>query len=512
MERLVIFDTTLRDGEQSPGASMTQEEKLRIALQLERLGVDVMEAGFAASSQGDFDAIHQIAQHVRESTVCSLARASLRDIERAGEAIRPAERKRIHTFIATSPLHMEKKLRMTPEEVLERAVAAVKAAKNYTDDVEFSAEDGYRSELDFLARICEATIAAGATTVNIPDTVGYATPELYGEFLRALRERVPNSDKAIWSVHCHNDLGMATANSLAGVKVGGARQIECTINGLGERAGNCALEEVVMAVRTRRDYFGLETGIHCEQIVPASKLVSSITGFPVQPNKAVVGANAFAHASGIHQDGVLKSRETYEIMRAQDVGWSTNKIVLGKLSGRNAFRQRVKELGIPLSSEAELNDAFLRFKDLADRKSQIFDEDIQALFRGSDKRRQRDRYEFVSITQQSETGERPTATVVWTEDGVEKRSTADGNGPVDASLRAIEAEVNSGAEMLLYSVNAITGGTESLGDVTVRLSKGGRVVNGTGADPDIIAASAKAYLNALSKLATEAPCNPQHAV
>ena len=466
MERLVIFDTTLRDGEQSPGASMTQEEKLRIALQLERLGVDVMEAGFAASSQGDFNAIHQIAQHVRESTVCSLARANLRDIERAGEAIKPAERRRIHTFIATSPLHMEKKLRMTPDEVLERAVAAVKAACQYTDDVEFSAEDGYRSELDFLARVCEATIAAG----------------------------------------------MATANSLAGVKIGGARQIECTINGLGERAGNCALEEVVMAVHTRRDYFDLETGIHCEQIVPASKLVSSITGLPIQPNKAVVGANAFAHASGIHQDGVLKSRETYEIMRAEDVGWSTNKIVLGKLSGRNAFRQRVKELGIPLASEAELNDAFLRFKDLADKKSQIFDEDIQALFRDNETRRKRDRYEFVSLVQSSETGERPTATVVWTEDGVEKRSSADGNGPVDASLRAIEAEVKSGAEMLLYSVNAITGGTESLGDVTVRLSKGGRVVNGTGADADIIAASAKAYLNALSKLASEAFCNPQHSV
>lgn len=511
-DRLVIFDTTLRDGEQSPGASMTQEEKLRIALQLERLGVDVMEAGFAASSQGDFEAINQIARHVKDSTVCSLSRAYIKDIERAGEAIKPAERRRIHTFIATSPVHMEMKLRMTPEQVYERAIEAVKACTAYTDDIEFSAEDGYRSDPEFLARICEAVIKAGATTVNIPDTVGYATPELYGAFLKDLRERVPNADKAIWSVHCHNDLGMATANSLAGVKIGGARQIECTINGLGERAGNCALEEVVMAVRTRRDYFDLETGIHCEQIVPASKLVSSITGFPIQPNKAVVGANAFAHASGIHQDGVLKSRETYEIMRAEDVGWSANKIVLGKLSGRNAFRQRVKELGIPLASEAELNEAFMRFKDLADRKSQIFDEDIQALFKGTVDSKKRDQYEFVSLRQESETGEQPKATVVWMEDGVEKTSTAAGNGPVDATFKAIEAKVNSGAEMALYSVNAISGSTDSLGDVTVRLSKAGRIVNGVGADPDIIAASAKAYLNALSKLAGEHPCNPQHTV
>ena len=511
-DRLIIFDTTLRDGEQSPGASMTKEEKLRIALQLERLGVDVIEAGFAASSQGDFDAIEQIARHVKESTVCSLSRAHARDIERAGEAIKAAQRRRIHTFIATSPLHMKMKLRMEPEEVLARAVEAVKACTAYTDDVEFSPEDGYRSDPEFLYRVCEAVIAAGATTINIPDTVGYATPELYGAFIRDLREHVPNSDKAVWSVHCHNDLGMATANSLAGVKIGGARQIECAVNGLGERAGNCALEEVVMAVRTRRDYFGLDLGIHTEQIVPTSKLVSSITGFPIQPNKAVVGANAFAHASGIHQDGVLKSRETYEIMRAEDVGWTANKIVLGKLSGRNAFKQRVKELGIPLASEAELNEAFLRFKDLADRKSQIFDEDIEALFKGKRETGVQDKYTFVSLHQESETGESPTATVVWIEDGVEKTSSAQGNGPVDATFRAIEALVNSGAEMQLFSVNAISGATDSLGDVTVRLSRGGRTVNGVGADPDIIAASAKAYLNALSRLETEASCHPQHSV
>lgn len=512
MDRLVIFDTTLRDGEQSPGASMTKEEKLRIALQLERLGVDVMEAGFAASSNGDFEAIHQIARHVKDSTVCSLSRANLRDIERAGEAIRPANRGRIHTFIATSPLHMEMKLRMTPDQVFERAIEAVKACRAYTDDIEFSAEDAYRSDPEFLYRICEAVIDAGATTINIPDTVGYATPELYGAFLRDLRENVPNSDKAIWSVHCHNDLGMAVANSLAGVKLGGARQIECTINGLGERAGNCSLEEVVMAVRTRRDYFDLETGIDTKQIVPTSKLVSSITGFPIQPNKAIVGANAFAHASGIHQDGILKSRETYEIMRAEDVGWTQNKLVLGKLSGRNAFKQRVKELGIPVETETELNAAFMRFKDLADRKSEIFDEDIQALFTGVEIGAQRDAFEFVSLRQQSETGEQPTATVVWNENGEERASTASGNGPVDATFRAIEAQVQSGAELKLYNVNAITGGTESQGEVTVRLARGGRVVNGVGADPDIVAASAKAYLNALSKLASEAPCNPQHTI
>ena len=512
MDRLVIFDTTLRDGEQSPGASMTKEEKLRIALQLERLGVDVMEAGFAASSNGDFEAIHQIARHVKDSTVCSLSRANLRDIERAGEAIRPANRGRIHTFIATSPLHMEMKLRMTPDQVYERAIDAVKACRAYTDDIEFSAEDAYRSNPEFLYRICEAVINAGATTINIPDTVGYATPELYGAFLRDLRENVPNSDKAIWSVHCHNDLGMAVANSLAGVKLGGARQIECTINGLGERAGNCSLEEVVMAVRTRRDYFDLETGIDTKQIVPTSKLVSSITGFPIQPNKAIVGANAFAHASGIHQDGILKSRETYEIMRAEDVGWTQNKLVLGKLSGRNAFKQRVKELGIPVETETELNAAFMRFKDLADRKSEIFDEDIQALFTGSEIGMQKDAFEFVSLRQQSETGELPTATVVWNEEGEERSSTASGNGPVDAVFQAIEAVAQSGAELQLYNVSAITGGTESQGEVTVRLARGGRVVNGVGADPDIVAASAKAYLNALSKLSSEAPCNPQHTI
>ncbi|HQD15954.1 MAG TPA: 2-isopropylmalate synthase, partial [Ottowia sp.] len=319
-DKLIIFDTTLRDGEQSPGASMTRDEKLRIARQLERLRVDVIEAGFAASSNGDFECVKAIAEVIKDSTVCSLSRANDRDIARAAEALKGAARGRIHTFIATSPLHMEKKLRMTPDEVFEQSKLAVRFARNLRDDIEFSAEDGYRSDIDFLARVCEAVIKEGATTINIPDTVGYAIPELYGHFIKTLREKVPNSDKAIWSVHCHNDLGMAVANSLAGVKIGGARQIECTINGLGERAGNCSLEEVVMAVKTRRDYFGLDVGIDTSQIVPASRMVSHTTGFVVQPNKAVVGANAFAHASGIHQDGVLKARDTYEIMRAEDVG------------------------------------------------------------------------------------------------------------------------------------------------------------------------------------------------
>jgi 2-isopropylmalate synthase len=509
--RLIIFDTTLRDGEQSPGASMTREEKLRIAKLLERLKVDVIEAGFAASSNGDFEAVRAIANVVRESTVCSLARTSDRDISRAAEALENAQRKRIHTFIATSPLHMEKKLRMTPDQVAEAAKLAVRFARRFTDDVEFSPEDGYRSEPDFLCRVLETAIAEGATTINIPDTVGYAVPELYGRFIRDLRERIPNSHKAVWSVHCHNDLGMAVANSLAGVTIGGARQVECTINGLGERAGNTSLEEVVMAVRTRRDVFGLEVGIDTTQIVPTSKLVSTITGFPVQPNKAVVGANAFAHASGIHQDGVLKARDTYEIMRAEDVGWATNKIVLGKLSGRNAFKQRLQQLGIQLDSEAEVNAAFARFKDLADRKAEIFDEDIHALVGDESVTHEDEHFKLLSMRQASEMGERPHANVVISVGGIEHRAEAEGNGPVDATLRAIESKVQSGAELLLYSVNAITTGTEAQGEVTVRLARAGRIVNGTGADPDIIVASAKAYLNALNRLHSDAPrLNPQY--
>jgi 2-isopropylmalate synthase len=499
-DKLIIFDTTLRDGEQSPGASMTRDEKLRIARQLERLKVDVIEAGFAASSNGDFDCVKSIASVIKDSTVCSLARANDRDIARAAEALAPAANGRLHLFLATSALHMEKKLRMTPEQVFEQVKLSVRFARNLMGDIEFSPEDGYRSDMDFLCRVLEAVIAEGASTINVPDTVGYAVPELYGNFIKTLRERIPNSDKAIWSVHCHNDLGMAVANSLAGVKIGGARQVECTINGLGERAGNCSLEEIVMAVKTRKDYFNLDLGIDTRQIVPASRMVSQTTGFVVQPNKAVVGANAFAHASGIHQDGVLKARDTYEIMRAEDVGWSANKIVLGKLSGRNAFKQRLQDLGVEMQSEADINAAFARFKELADRKSDIFDEDILALVSEESVVNDNEQYAFVSLKQHSETGERPFASVVFTVAGKEVLGESDGNGPVDASLKAIESHAKSGAEMVLYSVNAISGSTESQGEVTVRLQNSGRVVNGVGSDPDIVVASAKAYLSALNKL------------
>ncbi len=503
-DKLIIFDTTLRDGEQSPGASMTRDEKLRIARQLERLRVDVIEAGFAASSDGDFEAVKAIANAITESTVCSLSRANDRDISRAAEALKGAKQSRIHTFIATSALHMEKKLRMTPDQVFEQAKQSVRFARNLVADVEFSPEDGYRSDMDFLCRILEAVIAEGATTINVPDTVGYAVPELYGIFIRTLRERIPNSDKAIWSVHCHNDLGMAVANSLAGVQIGGARQVECTINGLGERAGNCSLEEIVMAVKTRKDYFGLELGIDTKHILASSRMVSQTTGFVVQPNKAVVGANAFAHASGIHQDGVLKARDTYEIMRAEDVGWGSNKIVLGKLSGRNAFKQRLQDLGVELDSEAETNAAFGRFKELADRKSEIFDEDILALVSEESISHDNDVFSFVKLSQHSETGEMPFASIVITDKGKEIACEAHGNGPVDASLKAIEKHVKSGAEMVLYTVNAISGSTESQGEVTVRLQNNGRIVNGVGADPDIVVASAKAYLSALNKLQSKA--------
>ncbi|MDR8104700.1 2-isopropylmalate synthase [Burkholderia cenocepacia] len=510
-DKLIIFDTTLRDGEQSPGASMTKEEKIRIAKNLERMKVDVIEAGFAASSNGDFDAIHTIAGLVKDSTICSLARANDKDIQRAADALKPANSFRIHTFIATSPLHMEKKLRMTPDQVFEQARLAVRFARKFTNNVEFSPEDGSRSDMDFLCRVLEAVIAEGATTINIADTVGYGVPELYGNLVKTLRERIPNSDKAIFSVHCHNDLGMAVANSLAGVKIGGARQVECTINGLGERAGNTSLEEIVMAVKTRKDYFGLDVGIDTSQIVPTSKLVSQITGFVVQPNKAVVGANAFAHASGIHQDGVLKARDTYEIMRAEDVGWTANKIVLGKLSGRNAFKQRLQELGVSLDSEAELNAAFMRFKDLADRKAEIFDEDIIAIVsEESALAQEQEHFKFVSLSQRSETGEQPQAKVVFAVEGKEVTGEARGNGPVDATFNAIEGEVGSGSELLLYSVNAITTGTQAQGEVTVRLSKSGRIVNGVGTDPDIVAASAKAYISALNKLhSKDDKVNPQ---
>ena len=499
-ERLIIFDTTLRDGEQSPGASMTRDEKVRIAKQLEKLGVDVIEAGFAAASPGDFDAIKSIAETIKTSTICSLARANEKDVRRAGEAITPAASGRIHTFIATSPIHMEKKLRMTPDQVVEQAVLAVKLAGEYTNDIEFSAEDAVRSDIDFLVRIFDEVIRAGAKTINVPDTVGYSIPALWGERFKQLIARVPNADQVVWSTHCHNDLGMAVANSLAAV-MNGARQVECTINGLGERAGNASLEEVVMAVRTRKDIFPVETRIDATQIVPASKLVSTITGYPVQPNKAIVGANAFAHESGIHQDGVLKHRETYEIMRAEDVGWNANKLVLGKLSGRNAFRTRLKDLGIDLDDDA-LNDAFSRFKDLADKKSEIFDEDLQALVSDMDPSEISETYHLDTLDVQSKTGSRPHAALTLRVKGERVTADAEGSGPVDAAFKAVEKIAHSGTDLLLYSVNAITSGTDSQGEVTVRLERAGRVINGNGADTDIVVASVKAYLNALNLLAT----------
>ena len=509
--RLIIFDTTMRDGEQSPGASMTKDEKLRIARALERMRVDVIEAGFPAASNGDFEAVRAIAGVIKDSTVCGLCRANDRDVQRAIDALKGANAWRVHVFIATSALHMEKKLRMSPEQVLEQARLSVRFAKNACPDVEFSPEDGSRSEPDFLCRVLETVIKEGATTINIPDTVGYAVPQQFGEFIRKLRERIPNSDKAVWSVHCHNDLGMAVANSLAAVMIGGARQIECTINGLGERAGNTSLEEVVMAVKTRGDFFDLETGIDTTHIVPTSRLVSQITGFVVQPNKAVVGANAFAHASGIHQDGVLKARQTYEIMRAEDVGWSTNKIVLGKLSGRNAFRQRMKELGVELEGEDAYNKAFQRFKDLADKKADIFDEDLLALVAQEAGRSSDEHWKLVTMNQASGMGERPHAKVILLQADSEVVSEAQGDGPVDATFKAIESIARSGADLLLYSVNAVTTGTESQGEVTVRLAKGGRIVNGVGADTDIVVASAKAYISALNKLESKIErLNPQH--
>lgn len=497
--RVIIFDTTLRDGEQSPGASMTQAEKLRIAKQLEKMRVDVIEAGFAMASPGDFAAVKAIADTVKESTVCSLSRALDADIDRAGEALQGAESGRIHTFIATSPIHMKYKLQMEPDQVVENAVYAVKRARNLMADVEFSLEDASRSELDFMCRIIEQVIAAGASTINIPDTVGYAVPEEFGYTIGQLLTRIPNADQAVFSVHCHNDLGLAVANSLAAVSAG-ARQVECTINGLGERAGNAALEEVVMAIRTRKDSLSVETSLDTSQIVSASRLVSSITGFAVQPNKAIVGANAFAHESGIHQDGVLKHRETYEIMTAQDVGWHTNRMVMGKHSGRNAFRSRLEELGTVFSSDSELNNAFARFKDLADKKHEIFDEDLTALVSDTRAVEAYEKYKLIASQVTSQTGEIPLAQVTLEIDGAEQKAQAQGDGPVDAALKAIEQLVCSGAAMQLYSVNAITSGTDSQGEVTVRLEKGGRIVNGVGADTDIIVASAKAYIHALNLL------------
>lgn len=498
-DKLFVFDTTLRDGEQSPGASMTKEEKIRIARALDRLRVDIIEAGFPAASPGDFDAVQAVARTAEYSTVAGLARAKETDIDRAGDAVKDAPKSRIHTFIGTSPIHMQAKLKLKPEQVIEAAVAAVGRARQWTDDVEFSCEDAGRSDHDFLCRIIEQAIDAGARTINVPDTVGYNVPEQFGGLIGTLRERVPNSDKAVWSVHCHDDLGLAVANSLAGVQAG-ARQVECTINGLGERAGNASLEEVAMAVRTRRDVFSCDTEIETTELLPTSRLVANVTGFHVQPNKAIVGMNAFAHESGIHQDGVLKARETYEIMRAEDVGWSNNRMVMGKHSGRNAFRTKLDELGITFDTAAELDDVFARFKDLADKKHEIFDEDLQALVTEANLREVDEHYQLRSLRVCCETDVVPESEVTLVVDGVDHTVRAKGDGPVDAAFSAIEQVVESGAELRLYSVNSITGGTDAQGEVTVRLMRENATVNGQAADTDIVIASAKAYVNALNRL------------
>ncbi len=496
--RVVIFDTTLRDGEQSPGASMNLDEKIRIATVLEEMGVDVIEAGFPIASEGDFEAVHEIAKIVKDSTICGLARATKMDIERCAEAIKPAPRQRIHTFISTSPLHMKYKLQMEPEAVFEKVKESVSFARNLTDDVEWSAEDGSRTEREFLARCVEAAIASGATTINIPDTVGYTMPHEYSDLMDYLFNTVPNIDKAIISVHCHNDLGLAVANSLSAVAAG-ARQVECTINGLGERAGNAAMEEVVMALRTRQDLMPYSTGIVTENITKASRLVSAITGFTVQPNKAIVGKNAFAHESGIHQDGMLKHAGTYEIMTPESVGLNQSKLVLGKHSGRHAFKEKLKGLGYDLGDNA-VEDAFKRFKDLADKKKDVFDEDIMALVDDAILR-VNDRLQLVSMEVLCGTKHNPPkSSMELIIDGETKACDSTGDGPVDAAFNAIKELFPHGARLQLYQVHAVTQGTDAQAEVTVRLEEDGRTVNGQAADTDTMVASVKAYLNALNKL------------
>lgn len=496
-DRIVIFDTTLRDGEQSPGASMNLEEKLAVALLLEEMGVDVIEAGFPIASNGDFEAVHKIAQVVTRATVCGLARATKTDIERCAEAIGPAPLKRIHTFISTSPLHMKFKLQMTPERVLEAVTDSVTLARRLTDDVEWSAEDGSRTEHDFLCRCVEAAIDAGARTINIPDTVGYAVPDEYAGLIAMLVGRVPNIDKAILSVHCHNDLGLAVANSLAAVRAG-ARQVECTINGLGERAGNAALEEIVMGLKTRPDRLPYRTGIKTELITRASRLVSTITGISVQPNKAIVGKNAFAHESGIHQDGMLKNAQTYEIMTPESVGLNQSTLVLGKHSGRAAFKAKLTALGYALGDNA-VEDAFRRFKDLADRKKDVFDEDVQALL-GDAGVGTAQRIRFLSLEILCGSKQPPYADLELEIDGADARVRATGDGPVDATFNAIRQLFPHDARLQLFQVHAVTQGTDAQAEVTVRLEEEGKTVSGQGADTDTLVAAARAYVNALNKL------------
>jgi len=495
--RVVIFDTTMRDGEQSPGASMTLDEKLRIAALLEEMGVDVIEAGFPIASNGDFEAVREVARQVRTASVCGLARAGRRDIDRAWEALEGAARPRIHTFIATSPIHMRHKLQMEPAAVHEAVIDSVTHARNLCPDVEWSAEDASRSDPDFLCRCVESAIKAGAATVNIPDTVGYAVPDEFAALVRMLFDRVPNIDRAVVSVHCHNDLGLAVANSLAAVGAG-ARQVECTINGLGERAGNASLEEIVMALRTRQDVMPYATGVRTDCITRISRLVSAVTGFVVQPNKAIVGANAFAHESGIHQDGMLKHAGTYEIMTPESVGLNKTNLVMGKHSGRHAFREKLKELGFSLGQNA-LEDAFRRFKDLADRKKEMFDEDLIALV-DDQIQRASERVRFVSLQVVAGSRGPQSAELELEIEGLVCATKATGNGPVDATFNAIKALVPHEARLQLYQVHAVTEGTDAQAEVTVRLEENGKSVNGQGADPDTLVASARAYLHALNKL------------
>jgi len=496
-DRVMIFDTTLRDGEQSPGASMTLEEKLDVADILDEMGVDIIEAGFPIASEGDFEAVSAVSKRVKNAVVAGLARAGAKDIDRCAEAVRHARRPRIHTFISTSPLHMKYKLQKDPAEVLDMVTAQVTRARNHVEDVEWSAEDGTRTEHDFLCRTVEAAIRAGATTINIPDTVGYTIPDEYEALILMLRERVPNADKAIFSVHCHNDLGLAVANSIAGVR-GGARQIECTINGIGERAGNAALEEVVMAMRTRADVLPFVNNIDTHMLTRASRLVSAVTSFPVQYNKAIVGRNAFAHESGIHQDGMLKNAQTYEIMTPESVGVSKTSLVMGKHSGRHAFREKLKEMGYELGENA-LEDAFKRFKDLADRKKIVYDEDIEALV-DDQIGHAHERIRVESLIVVAGTAGPQSATLTLSIDGQPHTRQATGNGPVDAIFNAIHALVPHEATLELYQVHAVTEGTDAQADVSVRLSNAGRSVTARGADPDTLVASARAYVAALNKL------------
>ena len=498
--RVIIFDTTLRDGEQSPGASMNLEEKLRIAKVLDELGVDIIEAGFPIASNGDFEAVREISRTVTTPIICALARAHRQDIERAAEALEPARRKRIHTFISTSPLHMKYKLQMEPEEVHQAVIDSVTRARNLCDDVEWSCEDGSRTEPDFLCRTVESAIAAGASTINIPDTVGYAIPEEFAALISMLFHRVPNIDKAVISVHCHNDLGLAVANSLAAIHAG-ARQVECTINGLGERAGNAALEEIIMTLRTRHDFLPYDAGIKTENIIKASRLVSGITGFVVQPNKAIVGANAFAHEAGIHQHGMMKHAGTYEIMRPESIGLTKSSLVMGKHSGRHAFQAKLSELGFDVGDNA-LEDAFRRFKDLADKKKEIFDEDIIALV-GDEVVRVNDRIRMGFLKVVCGTEGPQTAELSLDIDGDVRSTKAEGDGPVDAIFVAIRQLFPHEAKLALFQVHAVTEGTDAQAEVTVRLEENGRTVNGQGADTDTLVAAARAYVNALNKLLTQ---------